>query len=81
MTNLVLLIPLNILREVKIQLRTKLILAAMFSLTLVTMIFAIIRVEIAIRGPREDDSWYYIAATVEITLGKHRIYQLTADYS
>lgn len=50
--------------------RTKVLLSAMFSLTLVTMIFAIIRVEIAIRGPREDDTWYYIAATVEITLGK-----------
>ncbi|KAL9117203.1 MAG: hypothetical protein Q9187_006262 [Circinaria calcarea] len=40
----------------------------MFSLTLITMIFSIIRVEISIRGPREDNTWYYLGTTIEISI-------------
>ena len=50
----------------------------MFSLTVLTMILAIIRAEIGLRGARDDDTWFFICTTLELTIGKHD--QSTAAY-
>ena len=63
-------IPVHVLWNVQISLRQKLGLVALFALSLITMVLSIVRVEVAIRGPREDDTWFYICTTIELTIGK-----------
>lgn len=62
-------IPINILWGIQMNIRQKIALLALFSLTLITMVLAIVRVEVALRGPREDDTWFYVCTTVGLTIG------------
>ena len=62
-------IPAQLLWNVKINLRQKIGLLVLFPLTLITMIFAIVRVEVSLRGAREDDLFYFLCATIELTVG------------
>ena len=59
----------NLLWNTRINLRQKLALVTLFSLTAITMVFSIVRVEVALRGAREDDSWFYVCTTLELTIG------------
>ena len=79
--NTVAAIPVNLLWKTRINLRQKLALLSLFSLTTITMIFAIIRVEVAIRGAREDDSWFYLCTSLEMTIGQSKSHppRLTAS--
>ena len=63
-------IPIHLLWNVRINLQQKLAILALFSLTVITMVISIVRVEVALRGPREDDTWFYICTTIELTIGK-----------
>ena len=63
-------IPVHLLWKVQMNLRQKVGLLALFALSLITMVLSIVRVEVAIRGPREDDTWFYICTTIELTTGK-----------
>ena len=56
------------------NIRQKIALMALFSLTLITMILSIVRVEVAIRGPREDDTWFFVCTTIELTCGNLLFY-------
>ena len=63
-------IPVHLLWTVQMNLRQKVGLLALFALSFITMILSIVRVEVAIRGPREDDTWFSICTTIELTIGK-----------
>ena len=70
----------NLLWRTRISLRQKLALLALFSLTVITMVFAIVRVEVALRGAREDDSWFYLCTSLELTIGQlSKMYQFLCD--
>lgn len=66
---LVLAIPFKILWNVQISRRDKTVLMLLFSLTIFTMVVAIIKVTLTIRTNREDDSWLYMWAAVEPAVG------------
>ncbi|KAL8671497.1 MAG: hypothetical protein Q9168_004011 [Polycauliona sp. 1 TL-2023] len=61
---LVLLIPIQLLRKVRISLKQKMGLLALFSLTIITMIFSIVRVELSSRGP----PILFLCACFELTI-------------
>ncbi|KAL8934197.1 MAG: hypothetical protein Q9216_006027 [Gyalolechia sp. 2 TL-2023] len=63
-------IPIRVLWDVQISPRSKAALLVLFSLTLFTMIVAIIRVTLSLRHEREDDSWIYVWAAIEPAVGK-----------
>ncbi len=63
-------IPVQLLWNVKINLQQKMGLLLIFSLTMITMVFSIVRVEVSLRGIREDDLFYFLCATIELTVGK-----------
>jgi hypothetical protein len=50
--------------------RQKLGLLACFCLVAVTMVFSLVRVVVGLRGPREDDVWFFLCATIELTICK-----------
>lgn len=62
-------IPVHLLWNVQINLKQKIGILIIFSLTLITMVFSIVRVEISLKGPREDDVFFYLCATIELTVG------------
>ena len=64
-------IPAKLLWRVRISLRQKLGLFAMFFLTVITMVFSLVRVVVGLRGAREDDVWFFLCATIELTIGKY----------
>ena len=64
-------IPVQLLWNVKINPRQKIGLLVIFSLILMTMVFSIVRVEVSLRGIREDDLFYFLCATIELTVGKY----------
>lgn len=66
---IVMMIPVQLLWNVKIDLKQKVGLLVIFSLTLITMIFSIVRVEVSLRGPREDNLFSFLCATIELTVG------------
>ena len=62
-------IPASILWNVRISLRRKLALFGIFSLTVVTMVFAIVRVVvITARSKEPDQSWLYMWSSIEQTI-------------
>ncbi|KAL8770310.1 MAG: hypothetical protein Q9209_003946 [Squamulea sp. 1 TL-2023] len=61
----ILAVPIKILWNVQISLRSKIGLVVLFSLTIFTMIIAILKVTLTLRTDREDDSWLYMWAGVE----------------
>lgn len=63
-------IPIRILWNVQISVRSKIGLMVLFALILFTMIIAIIRVTLSLRNKREDDSWIFVWAAVEAAVGK-----------
>ena len=63
-------IPIKYIWTVQISIRSKVALLVLFSLTIFTMIVAIIRVTLSLRTRREDDSWIYIWAAIEPAVGK-----------
>ena len=63
-------IPAHLLWNVQTNVRQKFGILALFSLTVVTMVLSIVRVEVALRDNREDDTWFYICTTIEMTIGK-----------
>ncbi|KAL8879035.1 MAG: hypothetical protein Q9198_003275 [Flavoplaca austrocitrina] len=58
-------VPVKILWDVQISLRSKIGLIVLFSLTIFTMIVAILKVTLTLQTDREDDSWLYMWAGVE----------------
>ncbi|ERF71135.1 hypothetical protein EPUS_08930 [Endocarpon pusillum Z07020] len=62
---LITIIPITLLWTVRISLRTKLEIAAVFCLTLFTMICAVIKVIFTLESPREDDSWLFSWSAIE----------------
>lgn len=62
-------IPINLLWKVQIRNRIKVELGLVFSLTLFTMIVAIIRVVTGLRGQQEDDPWLYVMGAIESASG------------
>ena len=69
--NPVLMLPVGPLWTVQISRRQKAGILAMFSLTIITMSLALIRSVIGLRGIRDDDSWFFICTTIELTIGEH----------
>lgn len=64
-------IPINMLWRVQISVRKKLALTGIFSLVLVTMVIAIVRVAvISTFGLRTDTAWLYLWSSVEQCVGK-----------
>ena len=63
-------IPIALLWIVRINRRRKLEICAVFSLTLFTMICAIVKVTTTLDGPREDDSWLFSWSAIESGVGK-----------
>ncbi|KAL8707945.1 MAG: hypothetical protein Q9220_007088 [cf. Caloplaca sp. 1 TL-2023] len=61
----ILAIPVKILWDVQISPRSKIGLVILFSLTIFTMIVAILKVTLTLRTTREDDSWLYMWGNVE----------------
>lgn len=62
-------LPINLLWGIQMNIRQKSALLVLFSLTLITMVLSIVRVEVALCGPREDDTWFYVCTTIELTIG------------
>jgi hypothetical protein len=63
-------IPLSVLWKVRISLSRKLALAAVFSLVVITIVFAIVRVAIvSSKSFRPDPSWLYLWSNIETTVG------------
>lgn len=69
LTLIVTIIPITLLWTVRISLRTKLEIAAVFCLTLFTMICAVIKVIVTLDSPREDDSWLFSWTAIECAVG------------
>ena len=62
-------IPITLLWVVRLNLRLKLEVCAVFCLTLFTMIAAVVRVAMSLKGKREDDSWLFSWSAVESAIG------------
>lgn len=65
------LIPINLLRGAQMTVRRKLCLGLIFSLTIITIVFSIVRASVASSwtGP-PDDSWLFMWTFIETTVGK-----------
>ena len=64
-------IPVSLLWKVRIGLRQKLVLLGLFSLTIVIIIFAIVRVAvITSHSYRPDQTWLYMWSLIEQAVGK-----------
>ncbi|KAL8639241.1 MAG: hypothetical protein Q9228_003704 [Teloschistes exilis] len=66
---LVMAVPIKLLWTAQISARLKLSLVVLFSLTIFTMIIAIIKVTLSLRNRREDDSWIYVWTGIEPAVG------------
>ncbi|KAF4634715.1 hypothetical protein G7Y89_g3385 [Cudoniella acicularis] len=66
---IIMLIPVKLLWKVQMSLRRKLGILGLFFLIAVTMVFSLVRVVVGLRGPREDDVWFFLCATVELAIG------------
>ncbi|KAL9577986.1 MAG: hypothetical protein Q9203_007257 [Teloschistes exilis] len=62
-------VPIKLLWTAQISARLKLSLVVLFSLTIFTMIIAIIKVTLSLRNRREDDSWIYVWTGIEPAVG------------
>ena len=62
-------IPITLLWAVRLNVRLKLEISAVFFLTLFTMITAVVRVVMSLKGKREDDSWLFSWSAVESATG------------
>lgn len=71
LTFLVTSIPIAMLWNIKINIRQKLALAGIFSLTVITMIFAIVRIAVITSQSRAtlDQSWLYLWSAIEASVG------------
>lgn len=68
---LVILVPVNLLWRVKISLRRKLALASLFSVTILIMVFAIVRVAVvSAYSHQPDQTWLFLWDSIEQTVGK-----------
>ncbi len=54
--------------HVRISLKQKMGVFAIFSLTFITMVFSIVRAVLSMRGPREDDVIFFLCACFELTI-------------
>ena len=64
--HVVIAIPVNLLWRVRISLRQKLALGGLFSLTVIIMIFAVVRVALVLHWSYvPDESWLYLWSSVE----------------
>ena len=63
-------IPTQLLWNVRIDFKQKVGLVAIFSLTIITMTIAIMKVEITLKDSRGDDVFYFLCTTVELTVCK-----------
>ena len=61
----VLAVPIRLLWNVSMSFRSKLALLALFSLTIFTMIIAILKITLTLHRGRADNSWLYMWAAVE----------------
>ena len=62
----VILVPVNLLRKVRLSVRKKLALGGLFSITVIIMVFAIIRVVVVSSySHRPDQTWLYLWSGVE----------------
>ena len=69
----VILIPVRLLWNVQISLRKKLALTGLFSITVIIMLFAIIRVVVVSSDShRLDQTWLYLWSSVEQTVCKYQ---------
>jgi hypothetical protein len=67
--NIVITIPVLLLWKVRISLRRKLALTGIFSLTIIVMIFAIVRVAIVTTdNSNADISWLYMWSSIEMSV-------------
>ena len=66
---IVTIIPITLLWVVRLNLRLKLEVCAVFCLTLFTMIAAVVRVVMSLKGKREDDSGLFAWSAVESAIG------------
>lgn len=71
--NIVILVPVNLLWKVQMSLRRKLALASLFSMTILIMVFAIVRViVVSSYSHQPDQTWLFIWDSIEQTVGRCR---------
>lgn len=71
------LVPVNLLWKVRLSIRKKLALGGIFSVTVIIMVFAIVRViVISSYSPQPDQSWLYMWSSVEQAVCKSILSQL-----
>lgn len=65
-------IPFNILWRVRLTRSQRIALSAVFSLVMITIIFAIVRAAITTLGVRRqmDPTWFYLWTIVELNVGE-----------
>lgn len=75
-------IPFLILRRIRISTYQKLGLSAVFSLVIITMIFAVIRATITTIGVKRqiDPLWMYLWTSVELNIGEEKIFYYACGY-
>lgn len=66
---IIIMIPVKLLWKVRMSVREKLGLLGLFFLIAVTMVFSLVRVVVGLRGPREDDVWFFLCANIELAIG------------
>ena len=61
-----------ILRKTHLSTRQRTVLSIVFSLVIITMVFAIIRATLTTSGVREqiDPTWMYMWSSIELNIGK-----------
>jgi hypothetical protein len=60
--------------KVRIHMRQKLALGAIFSLVMITIAVAIIRFVVVSRNAQPEQSWLYFWNTIETTIGRHLLF-------
>jgi hypothetical protein len=64
-------IPIIMLWNVRISLRKKLALIGIFSLTVIVIVFAIVRVAVVTSYTKQSDiTWLYVWSNIEMSVGK-----------
>lgn len=78
LTSIVISIPMSVLWQVRLEWRRKLALAAFFSLAVITMVVAVVRIAVVSAAKTDeavqvDSSWLYLWENIELAVGKFTI--------
>ena len=71
-------IPASLLWRVSIQLKKKLTLGGIFSLSVLIIVASISRVAVVSSTKATDQSWYYVGSAIEMAIGNLQLYNFSS---